>query len=275
MAVSKMPMTEREYEDWFEKYLGDIESLDKTRFKSPLLNIPKPFNGKKWIVFHVIVLISSVVLSFVLAYISSICGKWFYEWFSNAFLNLSLGLVASLILLLYTNHRDRNVAFYSDIIPLLKTRYENMREAYRDFTNKISRYHQQNDYENCYIALKANSNTCIVIADFFKFLITVLPYKPKSIDIDFDYLDKGIHAIVDADHKMRTEFSKQSIISDETVKACNNANYIGQHLLFTLQKLIIEFEQMLYGIKYTKKLITDEEKRNIEYEKQIMGNNKD
>ena len=56
-------------------------------------------------------------------------GLWFFNWISNTFLSLSLGVVASLLIMGYTNARERNVAFYSDIIPVLENRHENMHKA--------------------------------------------------------------------------------------------------------------------------------------------------
>ena len=79
-------------------------------------------------------------------------GLWFFNWISNTFLSLSLGVVASLLIMVYTNARERNVAFYSDIIPVLENRHENMHKAYFDYSLKIDRFFYSHDYEKCYYA---------------------------------------------------------------------------------------------------------------------------
>ena len=55
---------------------------------------------------------------------------WLWNWLSNALLSLSIGLVASIFVMIYTNIRDKNIAFYSEIIPCIETRIKSMRSAY-------------------------------------------------------------------------------------------------------------------------------------------------
>ena len=245
MALNNVPLSEPEYKEWYAKYLGDVESLNGSQHTSPLLNIPKLFNRKKWVVIHVVLLLVGIAASFTFALINSSCSHWTYEWFSNAFLNMSFGLVVSLLIFIFTNHKERNIAFYGDVIPMLKLRYANMKEAYYDYCLKIGRYHQQKRYDICYQAWQASSATCYAIIDFFKFLLTVMPYKPKCINFDIAYLEKEQDKIYNMHIKVEEEYIKQKAFSNKLAQECQMTIGIGGHLLYVLNSLIQEFQQTL------------------------------
>lgn len=246
-------MTESEYEAWFDKYLGDIESLNKTDVgKSPLSRIPEPLNRKAWIIIATIDLVGALVASGLIAWLYEITGFWLFNWISNAFLSLSLGIVASLIIMLYTNAKERNISFYSDIIPVLENRRENMRKAYFDYALKIDRFYYSKDYEKCYNAWHANCNTCFVILEFLRYLHTVLPFHPKSLTFSLAEIEKAENNLSEANEKISKEFFDQHMISEETEKICRQASDCGLVGLYEIEGLIQELKCNLYGIKYGK-----------------------
>lgn len=121
-------MNEHEYEEWFEKYLGDVETLDKQgKEDSPFAYIPKPLRRIRWLVLCIISLVMSAGISLRMAFLYETTHFWLWNWLSNALLSLSIGLVASIFVMIYTNIRDKNIAFYSEIIPCIETRIKSMR----------------------------------------------------------------------------------------------------------------------------------------------------
>ncbi len=124
-------MNEHEYEEWFGKYLGDVETLDKQgKEDSPFAYIPKPLRRIRWLVLCIISLVMSAGISLRMAFLYETTHFWLWNWLSNALLSLSIGLVASIFVMIYTNIRDKNIAFYSEIIPCIETRIKSMRSAY-------------------------------------------------------------------------------------------------------------------------------------------------
>lgn len=257
-------MTEAEYEAWFDKYLRDIESLNKTDVgKSPLSRIPKPLNRKAWMIVCIIGLVASMAISCLFSWIYEMKGLWFFNWISNAFLSLSLGVVASLLIMVYTNARERNVAFYSDIIPVLENRHENMHKAYFDYALKIDRFYYSHDYEKCYYAWHANCNTCLVILDFLRYLHTVLPFRPKSLTSSLEKIEKAKDNLTEANEKISKEYFAHNTISEETEKICRQASDCGLVCLYEIENLIQELKCNLYGIKYGKASKAVDNKKDI------------
>lgn len=246
-------LTESEYEAWFDKYLSNVETLDKADVgKSPLSRIPKPLNRKAWMIVCIIGLVASMAISCLFSWIYELKFLWFFNWISNAFLSLSLGVVASLLIMMYTNARERNVAFYSDIIPVLENRHENMRKAYNDFYFKIDRYCRNQKYTECYHAWHANCNACFIILEFLRYLHTVLPFHPKSLTFSLEKIENAKESLTEANEKISREFFDQDSISLETVSYCCRTLECGTQCLYDIEDLIQEFKCNLYGIKYGK-----------------------
>ena len=169
-------MTEHEYEEWFEQNLGNVESLDKLyNTDSPFVYAPKPLNRRKWIAMCVSSFVLCLFFSFYLGHIYEVTHCWVLSWFSNLLLNFSIGLVASILIMLYTNIHDKNVAFYADMLPIIEKRIISLREAYFSYTFKIQREYQKRNYQNSYDAWHVNSNTCFVILNYIRFLNATLP----------------------------------------------------------------------------------------------------
>jgi hypothetical protein len=246
-------LTEVEYEAWFDKYLGNVESLDKVDIdKSPLSRIPKPLKRKKWIIVAVFGLLICLVGSCLLSWVYEITCFWLWNWISNALLSFSLGIVASLLIMIYTNAKERNVAFYSDIIPILEDRCENMRKAYFSCFFKVDRYFSAKDYNKCFDAWHANCNTCFVILDFLRYLHAVLPFQPKSLTASLNDIEKAIDVLSEANQRISREFFDSNEIRRETLDFCRRTTEYGHRGLLIVENMIQEFKCNLYGIKYGK-----------------------
>ena len=145
-------MTEHEYEEWFNKYLGEVESLHSDSSKQGVLSfIPRKLHRWHWIVSCLLALAISTFLSLYLSYHYELSDFWLLSWSSNALLSFSIGLIASIFLMLYTNACNRNVGFYSVAIPLLEKRLSDMRKAYFDYTFKIQIRYVAEDYQTVHI----------------------------------------------------------------------------------------------------------------------------
>ena len=244
---------ETEYKDFFAKYLANIETpYNPDVDKSPLSRIPKPLDREKWIILCIYGLVGCLVSSFLLSLFYDTTNCWLLNWFSNALLSLSLGIAASLLIMAYTNAREKNVAFYSDIMPILESRYENMHKAYSEYALKINRYFYAGKYEECYYAWKANCNTCLVILDFLRYLHSVLPFQPESLTFSLPEIEKAADDLTKTNDLVTKEFFSQNAISKKTAETCFLAANCGSYGLRVIEELIQEFKCNLYGIKYGK-----------------------
>lgn len=248
-------MTEYEYEEWFNKWLGDIESLDKSIPNSPFANAPKPFNNRVWLSVNLASFIFALLLSLLFSYLDSVFKLWILSWLNNAFLSISFGLLVSSEIFVYTNLRETNVQYYNEIIPLLKKRYDNLHTAFFEHTFKLSIYYQGREYQKYYEAWSAHSNTCIVIVEFYKYLFSVFLFRPKCFTAELADLDAICTKILNANQKCQEEYFSQKTISEETYKACNEATQPPYALLMTIEALAQELQQNLYILKYSRKII--------------------
>lgn len=246
-------MTEHEYEEWFNKYLGEVESLHSDSSKQGVLSfIPRKLHRWHWIVSCLFALTISTFLSVYLAYHYELSNHWVLSWSSNALLSFSIGLIASIFLMLYTNACNRNVGFYSVAIPLLEKRLSDMRKAYFDYTFKIQIRYAAEDYQGCYDAWHVNSNTCFVILDFLRFLKKGFPYTPKSFYITDEELSNAEKTLLEANNRIQKEFFNNKTITAETKDFCIRAVDCGMCGLNMLENLILELKLDLYGMQYGK-----------------------
>ena len=246
-------MTEHEYEEWFNKYLSEVESLHSDSSTHGVLSfIPRKLHRWRWIAGCLFALIILTVLSVYLACCYELSNFWLLSWISNVLLSFSIGLIASIFLMLYTNACNKNVGFYSVAIPLLEKRLSDMRKAYFDFTFKIQQRYVDGNYQGCYEAWHANSNTCFVILDFLKFLKKEFPYSPKSFYVTNEQLSNAEKNLLEANNKIQREFFNSKTITAETKDFCIRAVDCGMLGLNMLENLILELKLDLYGMQYGK-----------------------
>lgn len=244
-------MTEHEYEEWFDKYLGNVESLSKQGIeKSPLSCVPKPLNRMRWICISSIGLILCGGVSCLLAWLYEVFNHWLLNWCSNALLNFCIGIIASLFIMIYTNAKEKNIASYSDIIPILEDRHKNMEKAYFDYAIKIKRYFQSRNYEKCYFAWHATCNSCCVILLFIEYLNSVLPFTHPKLTFSSDEIEKLLANLTEANNLIQKEFFSDGRITNETIDLCTKAANSGMEGLYVIRDIIQELKHNLYGIKY-------------------------
>lgn len=245
-------MTEHEYKEWFQKYLGEVESLTDSQQDSPFANAPKPFNNHNWILINVFLLIVSLVSSIVFAWLNSLYSIWFYSWLDEAFLSISLGLLVTLLVFYFTNSRERNIIYYTDIIPLLKKRYKSLTDAFFQHTFRLQRSYYATYFSEFYDAWHAHCNTCIVIIGFYEYLLKAFSFRPKSFFYTKADLEGMVAKLLNADEKCQKEYLETKIVSNQTYELCKNSESGPYSILSTLESTIIELEQNLFKIKYSK-----------------------
>lgn len=152
--------------------------------------------------------------------------------------------------MVYTNIRDRNVVYYSDTIPILQTRYENMRKAYFDCSLKIYRCFYAKEYAGCYHAWIANYAASKTIFDFLRYLIKNLPFHPQSITVSSSDIDGMDDRMYEANCKIQEDFCHHGFISTETFDMCFQVSNYGSQCLDIIKDTIQELKDNLYGIKY-------------------------
>lgn len=256
-------MTEHEYEEWFDKYLGEVEGGNSDSAKHGILSfIPRKLHRGYWIAGCLLALTFSTVLSVYLAYRYELSNFWILNWGSNALLSFSIGLIASILLMFYTNTCNRNIGFYSDAIPILEQRLSKMKKAYFDFTFKIRIEYRAGNYQACYEAWHANCNTCLVILEFLCFLKQQFPYTPNSLKVTDEQLSQAKDTLSEANNNIQKEFFHNNIITEDTLELCVQATDYGMYGLQTLENLIIELKLNLYGIRYGKYQLKDWDDRH-------------
>lgn len=268
-------MTDHEYKEWFAKYLGDVESPHGSDNDSLISNIPRPFKSRNWMIINSLILLITFVGSLFLSWLNSCESKWYYEWGYNALLNISFGLLVSILIFIYTNLRDRNIAYYSDVIPLLKKRYNDMHTAYFQYNFKLERYKQGNKVEEFYDAWHIQSNTGFVIIGFFEYLIGISVFDCKKYNIDTLLLNTLSDQILDANRKIQEEYLHHNTISEKTYEICIEAMMPSFSLLMVLNEFIGDLENQLFTIKYDKHKLTKEEQEFNNNLYKIVSNKKD
>ena len=250
-------MTECEYEEWFEKNFADIEdeSLGNDIFIS---NIPRKFNPKAWTIINLVVFAITMTASFIFSMYNSIYHFWVLEWIGNAMLSISFGLIVSLLVLFYTNIRERNISYYTDVIPILKDRHDKMCNAMHECYFGADIHHQEKDYRELFGSLHQYFNTCFVVINFFRYLCRIKSFeKSFSGTIDNEKLTEMANNILEVDIKVQKEYYGSKFISDETYEKCMDLDDGPIGLLEFLYAYIYELENSLFEIKYDKKRIKE------------------
>lgn len=261
-------MTEKEYHEWFNKYLSDVESLSSAKAEESLfVNAPKPTRDTFWKWTIGLSMIAFAVLSALFYWLDKAYDLWVLGWLSGITANFSIGLVASLFLLLYTGNRERNILFYTDALPILEKRIENMHKAYFDYVNHIRPYWQNGEYQECYSAWHCTSNCCFVILNYLLYLEKVLPFRPQSFDFTTEEIEDEKNKISEADNTLQKEFFSKDIISENTVVSCENAATSGFAGLMRLEDLKTELRQNMYRTKYHRKNYHDKSMDDLASEK--------
>ena len=247
-------MTESEYEEWFKKYLSNIETIDNEFLiqKSQLKNMPKPFNIKKWVRWNTVVLMVSLILSFLAAAIN---GSWLYSWISNAFLNLAFGMIVSLIIFVFTNLRERNVIYLTDIIPLLRKRYCNLSEAYFQNSFRLGLYSQSGEWNCYYDAWHMLSNTCVVVNGFYLFLLKVIPNIKNFECYAENEIIKFNNQLLEIDAIFCEYYAQHHEITQKIHKKCEKAILHSYEILDEINCLTNQLEAHLFETKYGKSRI--------------------
>ena len=237
--------------EWNEKYLSGIESAYNKHLTSPLQNIPKKFNTTSWKTLILWILIGSIVFSFGFAMINNCFDKWICEWFSNLFLNLALGMTASLIILLYTERKEKTIRFYDQNLKLLKERHEQLHRAFFESFGKIQRnvsFHRMKEATDDAF----NSFECFFCSiNFFEFLFDNFDEVPEPLsDITKEQIDLAKSDALKLYKEMETKATANGFLSEEDLSRVITNGDIIYSLLNKFKQWIDITENGLYGIKY-------------------------
>lgn len=255
-------MTEKEYEDWFERYLGDVENTNSINDKSIISNKPKKINMKIWYTCLWILFIASLIISFTLMLIkNNNIELWYLDWISNALLNISFGVLVSIIFSYFTILREKNITYYNECIPIIEQRYKNIHEAFFQYCFKLDIEFQKGDYEKFYTEVwHAHINTIFVIIEYWEYLIQIFKNESNLYSVTKDKINKVKKELLEKSMICDEEYYKSETISVETYKSCKEISNIGFDYLMELNKFICNLKKDIYNMKFNKRLLTQEEK---------------
>ena len=247
-------MNEHNYEQWFEMYLGNIESPYSSDFEQSIFkNTPKPLKKKIWLWTMLISLVILIILSLIFSYLYSINNHWYCDWISNALLNFLIGIVSSILILIYTNSAEKNISFYSDIIPLLEERLSKMKAAYYDCVFYPEIKYKEGNMKGCFDEWHKLVNTCTVILNFITFISKCSPEYKKRLNIDIDKLNKYSQDLSEANEKILKEFYATEKIDFNTLEEGLKITHCGNRGLSEIENMILKMKQELYRNKYAPK----------------------
>ncbi len=175
--------SEAEYEKWFDEKLGNFESIYGDGEKTIFDYCPKSFNLKHWLNGLIIFTIIFVILVYIFY-------KCEFDFLFNISLSVSTGLIVNLIFLIITNSKEKHINYYSNIIPILQKRRNQLAEAYHECWPQMSIAYQQNDKEKWYKYWHRLVNMSCVAIEFHNFLIKKLPNDYKYNNNFQDISDK-------------------------------------------------------------------------------------
>ena len=115
---------DEEIVNWRIDYLEDLEGF---RYDSIVKAAPIKFQFVKWAITLSVAIILTVILSYT-------CSSH-YPWFSGMFGNIAAGLIASLLILLYSTNKEKNLSFYDSLLFDLNQIMQKIDRAYNNLYN--------------------------------------------------------------------------------------------------------------------------------------------
>lgn len=196
-------------------------------------------------------------------------------------INIGAGLIASIIILLFSTSKERNIVYYNDIIPLLENRCEILSKAYYFDFHRKSIAVQNGDYDTFLDCHRRMINTLCFIRSFYKMVCDTAAFKPKYLfkiynELDQDFSNNSKFSTKVHDSYNARQGKSLTILCDE-LRTLDEEQFrnerICERLLYILEKYIADLKSQLYTIKYSKRRLTpkmkDLEKRESEMKKTI------
>ena len=242
-----MKFDEKTYEEWFKEYLGDVENVDRMEDPSPLRHQPSTFKFWIWIIL--------LSLSIVVCGIVSFFVYETHEWISNLMLNFSAGLFASLVLLCFTTSKDKNINYANDVLPILKNRLSNMKEALDYSFVPLQLATQHKSYDDFYEYTRLLTNTQCVISNFIKYLTKVCRYKPKYLiecaAKNEDFFN-DCKELSDLSYKLYTDKNTSMFVKARELE--QKVRWQATYMLGILDRYIDDTTFRHYNTKYNKRI---------------------
>jgi len=259
-------MNEKELAQWQEKYFSNIETLTHTDrlYKSPILNSPHTYRGNIVIFILIISAISFIGLSALFYFILNI------DWLSNLSIGIGTGLISSIILLIFTQLKDKNINYSAIMLQTLKNRHDLLFEALYYDSAKESIALQNKNFDmfyDCYIRF---NSTFLYITEFYILICDKLKYNKKILCKYLSYMDEyqSLKNKLDIAINKYNKFSSDmdfDYICDIKIKL----NSYLDHILHTIKEYINELEQYHLQIKYKKTKKTNRMKNEIKDKKHL------
>lgn len=244
--------TDHEYKEWAHTRFYEIESLGQRGEPMDEFYRHAPALWTRGVVFWVslIVMVALFVLSYCLG--SNRCER--FVWWSNACQNLAMGFVASLVLMVYADLKDRTSAYYSELARVLRRRIDVLRIALQDFDSPcMSAAALNGQYLECmYMSHQAEQFSFMVVG-FMKYLHERIPCGRSRMKAAIVYFEKRRDEVCEVARKIQEAWQKSQMFDRDLARRCENAVFEFSYSISELETYVANIERELFSLKFGKR----------------------
>ena len=177
-------------------------------------------------------------------------------WASNLLIGLSTGLLSGLMLMWFSNRRERTVSAYATLIKVMRKRHRSLVLAQEKMQRPYFCYFVRHERDVAFQWLRQHVNFILTVIAHYKFLNRYVGEKAK-VDVE------GVLAKIDAEIKgLRSRWDIDCAMKESDVRKCFSEYYLFEYrLLRFYETWIAHIEVSLYNLKYGKKTVKFEEAR--------------
>lgn len=244
--------TDNEYKEWSRSRFYEIETLEQRG--EPMdefyRHAPAFWTSRTVFWFSLIAMLVLFGLSYYLG--SSVCKT--IVWWSNVCQNLAVGFVASLVLMVYANLKDRTSAYYSELVRVLKRKIDVLRTALNDFNSPCMDVAVLNGkYLECVYMSHQAEQFCYVVVGFMKYLHERIPCFKARMNNMICCFEGRRDKVCDVARKMQEEWRKSGVIERALAMACENAVFDFSHSIYGLEAYTAAIEREVFKLKFGKR----------------------
>ena len=231
---------------WRSDMLGEVEEFCHSNMLS---SVPRKYSSKLWLVVLLLCTGATILCSFLLREISA--------WASGMFGNVSAGLMASVLILLYTTHRDKNVSYYESLLPTLTAVINSSQRAFNRlyFLQRELRLGEQGHcIENYHIFAMKTFLAHKMLLDLYEQVKNADKLKYKKFYVEGDELIAHNNAVERYQQQVAIDCGKGSIERlGEFDSMYNNIWKMEMDMMRDLHRYVEYIQSNIYTMKYGKK----------------------
>jgi hypothetical protein len=241
--------SDRECKEWARARFYEVETLGQRGEPMDEFYRHAPGLWTRGVVFwsSLVAMVALFGLSYHLGGIEGSAATWW----SNACQNLAMGFVASLVLMVYADIKDRTSAYYSELVRVLRRRVQVLRTALRDFDGPSMDVAVLNgQYLECVYMSHQAETFCYNVVGFMKYLYERIPYGRTRMKSAITHFEKRQNAVCEIARKIQEEWHKSKMFDRELARACENAVFEFSYSLRELETYVAGDEKKVFSLKY-------------------------